>query len=330
MTNLTYPRESDQKVFLQDSFTDAAINQPIEVSLCSVAGNPLGKGTSINEDAVALKKEDGSIRIAAFDGSANSIVCPYLAELGINGARFVSGFLQEQLLQSSLSVSPVDFLAESNRKLQIALENLLKENGIKNPPRLPMSTATVVDINLREQTLRYAHVGDCQLHLQYRDGTTAQILRDQVEPSFQTVLREFARIVEEESSKNGGSVKACLHDEGLLYELHEVHLPKLNALSGDGFGVINGTEEVLQYIESDVLPIQNIQQLILCTDGLIADGLDQMADDIQRTLFTHFSTEGFPGVIAWKQQIENEDPEFLRFPRFKHSDDASGVSVRFT
>ena len=185
---MEYNRASDASVFLAGQFSFPAF-LPIKAALCTVAGNPSGDALhpTLNEDAVGLLADRDNLVLGVFDGSANSIVCPYLVPYGINGARFVSGVLKENLPVALENSSLKTALLKMNDAVGVSTKELLERHHITNPSRLPMATATIARWERRTETLSFAHVADSILAVLYHDGSTALLTPDQVEPTFGSV-----------------------------------------------------------------------------------------------------------------------------------------------
>ena len=325
---LQYDRQNDENVFLSAELL-VAPDRRAKISLCTVAGNPTGDvgASAENEDAIQIIQTESKLLLGVFDGSANSLCSPYLVPFGINGARIVSGRLRECLPEILEYQSLSQGLVHLNNRIKITIDTLLQELKIENPERRPMSTATIVNIDFQRLSLNLSHITDSILILWRKDGTSILLTPDQVEPtiiSFRAALRE---VRDEQLALPNPSLRKNIKDPRIQNTLQNDHFARLHSRDGTGFGVINGTIDAEQYIVDGFYSLTNVEKILLCSDGLFPEGFESSELISRQLLLEQFQLGGFESVINWKRSIENNDPEWIEYPRIKHSDDASGIMI---
>lgn len=190
-----------------------------------------------------------------------------------------------------------------------------------------MSTATIAKIIGQEQILAFAHLADCILLVQHTDHTTALLTPDQIEPTFQSVRAALYGLREEQTKISSGSVRSRLPHPLVTEAQEKQHLPCINNPDLKGFGMMNGDPNAELYIIEGQLSLTDVHSILLCSDGFLPDGFEASEITNQAKVFDLITQGGLQSVINWKKQTEEEDREWLKYPRLKHSDDASAIFI---
>ncbi|WP_156934255.1 vWA domain-containing protein [Paenibacillus zanthoxyli] len=97
----------------------------------------------------------------------------------------------------------------------------------------------------------------------------------------------------------------------------------------EGYSVLNGMAEAEQFFEYGRINRIRLQSLLLVSDGLFyPDEGDTADEDAVKSLVHQVSKNGLTRYAEWLLQIEREDAECIRYPRFKVSDDKTGIYIR--
>ena len=230
---------------------------------------------------------------------------------------YIGGFAPEQILAQANQPSDTD-----PRQMRLAL---------------PACVATVIRINLSEQSLEYVHAGDTSLLEIQKNGRVIQHTTDQMGQYDQVALQLANQIRQEKKLPH--IVDAIRHPavrqqnqlNGLRHNFVDTNG---NTHAGNGCGVINGLPELSDYLEQGSIPISPTQ-----TDGycLLSDGLELLAplnesaeqhtNRLQQT-GTILMKQGVRGLLATVSRQAESDPQFDQYPRMKMQDDATGILLR--
>lgn len=180
----------------------------------------------------------------------------------------------------------------------------------------------------------YVQAGDCMLFVRYDDGTIRALTYDHVSPLDNLALQEL--IMQRKGWLESGvdpnrrsleEIKQNLAEcRQKIYPLLQQHRRKMN--TKDGYGILDGTKEAELYLESGVINLNHLEQVLLLTDGLM---LPTYKTSIQEGWMetAHFAFE--TGIIALEQRVlemEAADPACYLYPRFKPADDKTGILIR--
>lgn len=276
------------------------------------------KGTAEwNEDALVVNPElamygvlDGATSLHPFRGPGQE----------------TGGYLASRTIQQYLESLKADDMAGINLKEAVVQANVrlrekMTEAGIDLTDKTALWTSALALVRIHDHYIDYAQVGDCMIAAVYADGTIRTISRDQV-----AHIDNESRQIWEEGLRSG-----CGSREE-LWELVKPHIrsnkSRMNTLGG--YSVLSGHSEVNDLIEYGRINRIQLQSLLVVTDGLFplkqsgqppADGIDELVK-----LISEMSLEGY---AQWLIDLEQEDKECRKYPRFKVSDDKTAVWIRF-
>jgi len=276
------------------------------------------KGTAEwNEDALVVNPElamygvlDGATSLHPFRGPGQE----------------TGGYLASRTIQQYLESLKADDMAGINLKEAVVQANIrlrekMTEAGIDLTDKTALWTSALALVRIHDHYIDYAQVGDCMIAAVYADGTIRTISRDQV-----AHIDNESRQIWEEGLRSG-----CESREE-LWELVKPHIrsnkSRMNTLGG--YSVLSGHSEVNDLIEYGRINRIQLQSLLVVTDGLFplkqsgqppADGIDELVK-----LVSEMSLEGY---AQWLIDLEQEDKECRKYPRFKVSDDKTAVWIRF-
>ncbi|MEK8129944.1 protein phosphatase 2C domain-containing protein [Paenibacillus filicis] len=268
-----------------------------------------------NEDAVVVHEAQGIYGV--IDG-ATSLV-PFRGTHGETGGRLASHLVKEYiegLPPDTESGTLETLMKEANRRLGEAM----LENGIDLAAKDQLWTAGFALIRVTDHGIEYAQAGDCMIFAIYEDGSVRTVTRDHV-----AHIDEESRQIWEQGIASGIGSKATLWEQVKPRIL--ANKEKMNTLHG--YSVMNGKPDAEMFFEYGRLNRICLQGLLLITDGLFFPReIGHSLLDPETELWRQVQAEGLQNYANWLLDLEREDPECIRIPRFKVSDDKSAVWLR--
>jgi serine/threonine protein phosphatase PrpC len=290
----------------------------VTTSACSQPGDP----DQPNEDAYAFRRFATALIAGVFDGATSLQEIPALADLPVGAGQLVSRLLAHQLSQIDAQVPLRDFLLRANALSRTVILDHLPEAEV-DWHVMPASSATVVKIDLLAQELEIAHVLDSWC-IVYRGQQSDLLTGDRNRAFDEEVLQLMVHIADE----RGITPREARQDPRVQEALIHSRRIKSNASNGLGVGVINGDPAVAAYIEFRRIPLDNVSAVVLGTDGLVPLRWSLDRDDDRLRLLREIEQRGVEGLLTTTRESQAADPEW-RVPRFKASDDATGIGIFF-
>lgn len=290
----------------------------------------------LNEDALFYSNDGRFVTMAVIDGVTERIQSsrswsPLDEQVSLTSAAFAAGIVRDSIT-SSLNESWVmnNVLLSCNRRLRMFARDIYgdftpqavfnAEPGLApfaDDPRyfrlvLPACVATIVRVDLHERLLDYAHAGDTELLLFTEDG--------RIESIVQTIPPQWDR----------GLMDADDADETIRKHrryglMHNYTDKQGNTDSSIGIGVINGMEELADYVQTGQISLDGVTDVLLCSDGFLLPSdseqrLPMMAELVDR--------DGIHAYLKHLRSIEQQDSDRKLYPRAKTHDDATAIHLR--
>ncbi|GIO32663.1 MULTISPECIES: protein phosphatase 2C domain-containing protein [Paenibacillus] len=271
-----------------------------------------------NEDAVIFRQD---LQIYGVVDGATSLI-PYRGANGETGGRLASQLIKKYFDQ--LGVGDGHDLETHAKKANAKLGEEMRECGIRTDRKSELWTAALAAIRIQEHHIEYVQAGDCMVIAMYRDGAVRTLTRDQV-----------AYIGEESLAIWKQGIEQGIHTKEELWETVKSRLlqnkEKMN--TPEGYSVINGLPDADNYLEYGKINRIGLAGLLLATDGLFYPQPWPVQEDEtgspEERLLRRVVAEGLEGYAKWLLDLEQDDPECIRYPRFKRSDDKTGIWIRF-
>lgn len=271
----------------------------------------------VNEDSCVVS-EVAQV-FAAIDGATGLFGAPgYLA----------SRTLQEELLKMKESSSLYQAIRQANERLGSKMVDYYETNigklaspVISEIPKSQRSTAGIVAVKIHPErkTLAFVHAGDCMLFLRYKSGEIRSVTYDGIHYFDDLAIREMARLREDNPTISQQEIQNYVNP--LLLNNKE----KLN--TNEGYGIIDGSEKALDYISHGRLPLSQVTDLLLVSDGLLLPTDGSGVDIWMETAQLAFD-DGLDSLVAEVEEREEQDAECKMYPRFKQRDDKTGILLK--
>ncbi|NJJ39073.1 protein phosphatase 2C domain-containing protein [Paenibacillus apii] len=267
-----------------------------------------------NEDAVILNEE---LKLYGVVDGATSLV-PFRGEGNKTGGRLASQIVKLY----AESVTPAEFrgMAALLRDANHRLGQEMKRCGINPQSKDELWTAGAALVRITDAAVEFIQAGDCMIYAIYEDGAIRAITRDHVA----AIDHESKRIWID-------GIEAGVRSKDQLWETVKpvIAANKQKMNTAEGYSVLNGMAEAEQFFEYGRINRIRLQSLLLVSDGLFypeegetseEDGVKSMVREVRQT--------GLSRYAEWLLQLEREDAECIRYPRFKVSDDKTGIYIR--
>jgi serine/threonine protein phosphatase PrpC len=290
----------------------------VDVVACSEPGAP----DQPNEDAYAIRVLPTVLFAGVFDGMTTLQEVPALANLPVQPGQLVSHLLAYYLGQLVAGSSLQNFLLDANDLVHAVIVDQLGDEPVEWHA-LPGSSATVVKVDLQARELEIAHVLDSWCII-YHGRASQRVTSDRNHPFDEQVLHLMTSVAEEQ----GITPRQARNDPRVQEALIHSRLVKNNARGGSGVGVVNGDPGFAPYIETQNLPLEGVTAVVLGTDGLLPLGWSLDDEDDRLQLLNEIKDGGLQALLARTRSAEAADLDW-HVPRFKASDDATGIALFF-
>ncbi|MWV46119.1 hypothetical protein GRF59_21085 [Paenibacillus sp. HJL G12] len=271
-----------------------------------------------NEDAVVLNERQQLYGV--IDG-ATSLV-PFRSANNETGGRLASQLLKQffEELASGDRRDLETLTIEANSRLGAKM----RESDIQMDRKSELWTAAMALVRITDHHIEYVQAGDCMLMALYRDGSVRTITRDHV-----SHIGEISMETWRQGIASGIRTKAALWEQVQPQLLG--NKDKMN--TDNGYSVLNGLPDADRYLESGRINRIQLAGLLLVTDGLFYPeewpNPEAGAERLDEKLLRSVASDGLERYAEWLLALEQDDPECIRYPRFKISDDKSGVWITF-
>jgi serine/threonine protein phosphatase PrpC len=243
----------------------------------------------------------------------------YVEEAGSDAAwiaeRFAHGFEQNITRET-----PVHEIARA-----ISLEarsNFLARNA--DVPRYAWPLAAFAMVHATHDRLSFLGLGDSCLFLLRQDGTA------NLHMAIPDAYKSEQMLARSHIARTGGITKGggALGDPETLAALRR-HRENQNT-AGSGIWTLGLVPEASDHLVAHELRIDGTSHAIVCSDGL-SDLVVLYSAYTATSLVRAALDKGLASMVDELRRFEREvDPEGLRFPRFKQSDDTTALLVELT
>ena len=238
-----------------------------------------------------------------FDGATSLTSTRFMNNL-------TGGFLAANLAGRTFQANNDD-LSNLAGKANRAIREAMKENGVDLRRKSDLWCTSAAVVRLLEDSFEWVQIGDCLVLVIYDDGGF-ELLTDDFDHDLETL----------------NLWKACSRntDEGIFTALAE-QIRDIRANQNVTYGVLNGEEEALSFLNSGCKSLKRVKHILLFTDGLFIPKSDpEKRDDF--SLFTALFFEGgLTRIRETIREMERSDAECRQYPRFKPHDDMAAFAL---
>lgn len=282
-----------------------------------------------NEDALILNE---ALHIYGVADGATSLV-PYHGPQGETGGRMASQLVQRYFgqLTAGDERNLMQMTCEANRLLGAEMQAA----GVPLDTKEQLWTTGVAAVRVTENSVEYIQSGDCMIVALYEDDSVRVLTRDHV-----AHMDEGAKQLWREAVREGVRTREELWERAR----HRMTGNRASMNTRDGYAVLNGRPEAEHFMEYGVINRIRLKALLLHTDGLYVPSMFNPQADSQTTgkagvekpdigeesLLRQIIEKGLEAYTHWLVAEEQRDPECVRYPRFKMSDDKTALWLDFS
>jgi serine/threonine protein phosphatase PrpC len=270
------------------------------------------KGTGdLNEDAVIINE---SLSLYGVLDGVSSLV-PYRSRNDETGG-FIAANLVKNYFESLTELSSLcQCISEANELLR----NKMIESHIDLRKKDALWGTALAIIKIDEQGVEYMQTGDCMILAVYENGEVRPLTRQQVahleERAFEKWKQGIARGITKRSELMASVIDILKENR---YKSNEP----------GGYGVLNGEHKALHFLEYGKIHISNLKHLILLTDGLfLPKEIVPQSALYWEYIANEILTKGLQRYTNELCNLEESDPECIRYTRFKKADDKTGIVI---
>ena len=260
----------------------------------------LEKGSGdFNEDVLL---EEGYL-LGVFDGATSLDKRRFQDNLtgGLLAARTAAQSFQGNLCS-------LDQLAkEANRSIQKAQ----LQECIDLDERHKLWSTSLAVVHLDGNRLEYCQSGDALILIIFEDGTYKVVTPDI------DIDRDTLQLWKEMQ----------VSPDARIHEVLAEQIQKIRLEMNISYGVLNGEPEALDFIRHGFEDLTGVSDILLFTDGLHLPRENPLEEHDWHSFVELYLLGGLQAVRDHVRQLQQQDPDCRKYPRFKLHDDIAAVAI---
>ncbi|MBN1571159.1 MAG: protein phosphatase 2C domain-containing protein [Acidobacteria bacterium] len=202
----------------------------------------------------------------------------------------------------------IQLAALANRRIG----SKLRAESIPLTDRRRLWATSLAVIRIGENHIEYCQIGDAMILLVDCDGGFRAVI-----PPID-IDRETLDLWKKSSVPKTTGIHDHLADQILQVRL------QMNV----SYGSLNGEPEALRFLRSGYIDPAGVRDVLLFTDGLFLPREYPLENDDWRSLVGLYRQGGLRAVRDHVRELQREDPDCRKYPRFKQHDDIAAVAIR--
>lgn len=270
----------------------------------------------INEDAYIISQEEGLF--AVIDGATG---------LGGLPGSLAATTIKETIEKATSFNSLFERTIYANQILGQKTKETAQVKSIDEIPKEKRSSCGIAAIKINQETMQFefVHAGDCMLFLELENGDIRTITYDYISSLDTIAISKYHQLLKEASK--AGVINEEISNSARM-EIQDILVQNRRMLNTfNGYGILDGSDEVVHFIEHGTISLNRVKKILLLSDGLgwpiqKAGGQDSWGETAKIAF-----KKGVKGLFDGVNQLEQQDPFCLAYPRLKKSDDKSGILI---
>jgi hypothetical protein len=95
------------------------------------------------------------------------------------------------------------------------------------------------------------------------------------------------------------------------------------------YGMLNGETKALKFVETSSVSRKNIKYVLIFSDGMLVPRKNPKESEDFKSIAKLFKEGGLSRVKSYIRELENTDPECIKYPRTKQHDDLTAIAITF-
>lgn len=205
------------------------------------------------------------------------------------------------------------------REAKVVIDNFQKENNIKlEEYEIPSASLAILkDDGVKTKIFL---LGDTVTLVKYRQTGIVEVVKNPNQEALSINDKSVLKRAKEISKERNISVKDTMQDQEIIRAL-QINRAKKNCECDGGYWTSGTDEKAVEHGVMIDLDNSQIDGVILASDGLdyAILGLDE------NQVYKIIQDKGFNYLLEEIRKTQEEDKGYDKYPRFKMSDDASGI-----
>lgn len=319
---LDYDLDNDESIYSSKTILCPDKTQ-YNIEACTVAGSRDGITSKPNEDAFfVMQADENTIFLCVLDG--DSSVRPIPSLKNVSGARFSSHtikMLLREIVSPTFSVEQIMHLLNDQMRSKVCA---FPEADILDASTLPGSSVTMVKLDFNKGLGELVSIGDTLAIFYYKDTSSKLITQDLLTKFDDETFTAIKNIAKKKNISNREARK----DASINSQLVRRYKEAINYKDKTGYGILNGQPDAHLYFHKVTFSLDNVSGIFMGTDGVIPLIFDPENSKDQKSLLAMVKKGGLSELILYKQLLEDSDPDYNTYVRYKHSDDATGIYMK--
>lgn len=223
------------------------------------------------------------------------------------------GFLAAELAGLTFKANN-DGLVNLAEKANTAIRDAMIENGVDFNDRSGLWCTSAAVVRLLDDCFEWVQIGDSLILVIY-DGGEYELLMDNFDHDLET-LKHWKKVSQNTDDNIFGAI--------------EEQIRKTRENQNVTYGVLNGEEKALAFLNSGVKSLHRVKHILLFTDGLFipkSEPEEREDFDLLTRLFLEGGLERIRNAI---REMESGDEACRKYPRFKIHDDIAAFAITLT
>lgn len=189
----------------------------------------------------------------------------------------------------------------------------------KAPNKVDLPSASIVVIRINNDKVEYFLLGDCTLVVQNSDGKSSIIKQKLLDKLDNKAKSEMAKLMR----GKGISFNEARQEINPLLINHRLLKNTLG-----GYWTLEFDKNAVDNCLYGFLDFEECKKVLLMSDGFSAI-FDNYNYTDENNIISLVENNGLQEIYNTIRSIEEEDSDILKYPRFKKSDDASAVLMKY-
>ena len=256
----------------------------------------------INEDSILITAN----LFGVFDGATGLI--KYTDSEGKTG-----GFLAAQIAKDIFEKNIDKPLIISIEEISKELRNKMQKAHINLQDTSAAWTTSASAVRISDEYIEYIQLGDSPIIIIYKDETIKSFATDH---DVETMIL-WKKLVDD-------GIKEIRHHNAM-----EKQLLKIRSESNITHGVLNGSPDAMKFVLQGKIPKKDIKTILIFSDGINNPQENPLDPKDFKKIVRLFKSGGLDKIKNYVRQVENSDPQCLKYPRFKQHDDLTAIAINF-